>query len=43
MCDNSEKMEGTMLNWKTRDCVQMILVLTFAIGTLLALTAVIPA
>jgi hypothetical protein len=36
-------MEETMFNWKTRECVQEIFALTFAIGTLLALAAVIPA
>jgi hypothetical protein len=36
-------MEGTMSSWKTRECVQEIFALTFAIGTLLALAAVIPA
>jgi hypothetical protein len=36
-------MEGTVFDWKTRECVQAIFALTFAIGTLLALAVVIPA
>jgi hypothetical protein len=41
--NNNSMMEETMFNWKTRECVQEIFALTFAVGTLLALAAVIPA
>jgi hypothetical protein len=36
-------MEGTMFSWKTGECVQEIFAVTFAIGALLSLAAVIPA
>jgi hypothetical protein len=36
-------MEGTMFNWKIRECVQEIFAVTLAVGTLLALASVIPA
>jgi hypothetical protein len=32
-----------MFNWKTRECVQEVFAITLAVGTLLALVAVIPA
>lgn len=35
-------MEGTMLNWKAQECIQIFAV-TLAVGTFLALAAVIPA
>jgi len=36
-------LEGTMFSWKTREYAQEVFAVTFAIGTFLALAAVIPA
>ena len=42
MTGTTPTMEGTMFNWKAQECIQIFAVMV-AVGTFLALAAVIPA